>query len=193
MMNFAGIDFGAKTAGTTSICWQDKEKLFFAQSSKGKDADEFLLQHIRQLHLKAIYIDAPLSLPSAYFGKGDNFSHRECDVLLNAMSPMFLGGLTARAIRLRYMLSLENIVVNEVYPSALVRSNDILKAYYDKKSKTALDVFSSAFIKLSPIYPVQPPDNWHQADSWLAWYSGYRHMNNIHTVYGSINEGIIIV
>jgi len=114
-----GIDYGAKKAGTTAICYQEGNRLFTSLSVKGADADDFCFQQIERLRPEFIMIDAPLSLPDAYFGKGDDFFYRQCDRELNAMSPMFLGGLTARAMRLADQLKSRQMLVYETYPRAL--------------------------------------------------------------------------
>lgn len=98
MMNFAGVDYGSKLAGTTVITFLSQNQLVTYQSPKGKNADDWLKNLLSTQKIGTIYIDAPLSLPSAYCGKGDNFHYRKADQMLHAMSPMFLGGLTARAI-----------------------------------------------------------------------------------------------
>ena len=95
-----GIDYGAKLAGTTAICFEQSGQLKIWQSEKKKDADKFVQESIKQLQPTTVFIDAPLSLPLAYFGEGENYFYRECDKILKGMSPMFLGGLTARAMRL---------------------------------------------------------------------------------------------
>ncbi len=99
-MDFIGIDFGAKTAGTTVICQQEGGFFRFHRCEKGDDADAWLDERVSMFAPSAIYIDAPLSLPGAYFGKGQDYFYRSADRLAGGMSPMFLGGLTARAIRL---------------------------------------------------------------------------------------------
>ena len=85
------------------------------------DADAFI--HSEAIHLKPrmIFIDAPLSLPGIYWlGNGfrDHF-FRQCDKEMNAMSPMFLGGLTARAMRLKAELKSTGCKIIETYPRML--------------------------------------------------------------------------
>jgi uncharacterized protein len=129
-----GIDFGAKTAGTTVIAWLEAESICFAASKKNADADECVLATLRSIaasnqahrarlvslassadsassasyvssapaHELCVCIDAPLSLPGVFTGLAgcDDYFYRASDRALRAMSPMFLGGLTARAMRL---------------------------------------------------------------------------------------------
>lgn len=87
-----GIDYGSKLAGTTAICYQEGDALTIIQSEKKQDADRFINDTVESLKPEQIFIDAPLSLPAAYFGNGDDYFYRDCDRQLKAMSPMFLGG-----------------------------------------------------------------------------------------------------
>ena len=93
-----GIDYGSKLAGTTVITYDIDRVLYQLQSDKKSDADKFVLNHVTDLKPDAIYLDAPLSLPKAYFGEGDDFFYRKGDKELRAMSPMFLGGLCRKKI-----------------------------------------------------------------------------------------------
>jgi uncharacterized protein len=192
-MHFAGVDFGSRYAGTTVVCYSQDGQLFFRQSEKGEDADALIIEITKDLKINALYLNAPLSLPSAYLGMGDNFHYRQCDRELKAMSPMFLGGLTARACYLKFLLNQNNVKVHEVYPAALAGRLNSISGHYNKKQKTSVNDFIEAFLPITPLRPIKLPKNWHQVDSWLAWYSGWRHINNIHTSFGTNIEGFIIV
>ncbi|MCC9167282.1 hypothetical protein [Pontibacter harenae] len=191
-----GIDYGSKTAGTTAIAHLSEEKLYVEQSSKGADADLWVLQQITKYNSKLIFIDAPLTLPKAYFQEPalpeSNFFYRVCDIEVGAMSPMFIGGLTARAIKLRTELATKGIGMLEAYPAAL---NKLLFAELTgyKKSLAALPLYVEALHGLLPYNLTTIPQNWHQFDALLAWYSGFRHMQGISILYGDSREGRIIV
>lgn len=190
-MNHIGIDYGSKLAGTTAICWQEDDRLRTVQSEKKKDADRFILDFLEKYNPKSIFIDAPLSLPGAYFDKGDDYFYRVCDRELSAMSPMFLGGLTARAMKLKKQFKNKNIDVHESYPGGLVKLFDELKVNYKKKEK----VVTSDFIKVLTAHLPFPIDNagsWHEIDAILCWWCGYRFENNIAVIHGDPDEGIII-
>lgn len=187
---FLGIDFGAKMAGTTSICYLHNNTLYLEQSLKKSNADLLIQKLIRKLSPSSIFIDAPLSLPAVYFGRGDDYFFRKCDKEVEAMSPMFLGGLAARAIKLKD--SFPQINFFEAYPGLNAKLNfpEIITYY---KSKNNLDNYLSTFLKKLP-YPVEfNPENWHQVDSILAWLTGFRHTNNQAFSYGDKDEGIIWV
>lgn len=93
-----GIDFGSKLAGTTALCIGEAgEQLQVSSSEKGQDADLFLMAALEGKAPATLCIDAPLSLPLAYRQPNENsdFFYRKADRQAKAMSPLFLGGLTA--------------------------------------------------------------------------------------------------
>lgn len=183
-MKHIGIDFGAKKAGTTAICFNDNNKLEVIISEKNQDADKFISSFIDSYNPSHVFIDAPLSLPAAFYGRGDNFFYRECDVITKAMSPMFLGGLTARAISLKNQF--KNIMFIETYPKILANFVDICE--YKKNRVIFVNKIETKFdIKVGEL------ENWHQIDSVLAFCSGLRFIEGEQEVYGNEEEGLIIV
>jgi len=185
MQRFAGIDYGSKMAGTTCVAIQFESEIRVFQSEKNKDADAFVLKTLNEYNILHVYLDAPLSLPLAYFGKADEFFYRKADKMLRAMSPLFLGGLTARAMKLKHDLSKKNIVCTEVYPKALVQE---LKLHH---YKVDLVLFNNALAEKLQL--TINASNWHQSDSILAWYSGFRHLQGFANYFGDEGEGIITV
>ena len=190
----AGIDFGSKMAGTTSICYKhDDQQLNLIQSEKKKDADQFILDFIDERQPHFITIDAPLSVPPGIYGKGNQYFYRKCDKLLNAMSPMFLGGLTARAIALRDKIINDNssVQIYETYPKGYITSvaSDNMRHHYKKD----LDLFLEALRINHPNLQITDLANWHQADSVLAYLSAFRISTQEAVSYGNINEGLIYI
>lgn len=179
-----GIDYGAKMAGTTAISFTQNNKLIIISSEKKKDADIFISDLIAKVKPERIFIDAPLSLPLAYYNKGSNFHFRECDKKLSAMSPMFLGGLTARAMSLKDKFS--ELSFYEAYPKMI---NKELKL--DKHYKTNISSYLFEFKNLLPFSFEKEPKNWHEIDATLAWMIGFRFNNGIAKCEGNKNEGII--
>ena len=152
-----------------------------------RDADGFILHKVQQLCPETIYLDAPLSLPMVYSRPGQDYFYRESDKVLGAMSPMFLGGLTARAMRLKFTLEQIDIKVFEIYPAGLVKSISA-GAFYKKD----LDAFAKEMEeKMQITCPTLA--SWHQADAVLAWCSGLRHHQGVNASYGRQEEGIIII
>lgn len=191
-----GVDFGAKLAGTTAVAMVHQGQLQLWQSQRGQDADEFLLQLIQELKPATVFIDAPLSLPSVYnqspHKANADYFYRACDREVQAMSPMFIGGLTARAIRLRSILAAQGVGLLETYPSQLAHLLFTNQKGY-KKDLAMLPVFAGLLQQHVPVaYAAQPAD-WHQLDAVLAWLSGYRHLQGQANLYGDAHEGRIIV
>jgi len=189
--SIAGIDYGSKMAGTTVLAWASKRRLNLAQSAKNEDADAFITTRLAELSLSVVFIDAPLSLPSVYrTGSGDDYFYRSGDRELKAMSPMFLGGLTARAMRLAS--ECQPIQFVETYPAATVARVLMAPPAY----KSDLDEFSkllrTALRKQCKLdCPVH--ENWHQVDATLAWFSGWRHLSGESLSFGHSDEGLIIL
>jgi predicted nuclease with RNAse H fold len=185
-----GIDYGSKLAGTTVICFDLEGHLHVVQSEKKKDADAMILERSLALRPQLIALDAPLSLPPAYFDLGDDFFYRTCDRELRAMSPMFLGGLTARAMRIQKILQGEGIAVIETYPAQFVKELLDKTPLYQKKSKE-LKGFLHLLSSRLPYPLANQAQNWHQVDAILAWYSGYRFIQKKAIPYGEKAEGLI--
>ncbi|MCC6725208.1 MAG: DUF429 domain-containing protein [Saprospiraceae bacterium] len=182
-----GIDFGAKLAGTTAISFAKQGELHLLQSSKKQDADAWLRHLIAEQNPSAVFMDAPLSLPGVYRGLGTDFHYRACDRAVGAMSPMFLGGLTARAMQLR--AAFPEIPFYEAYPAQHVRLHFAGAMGY----KTDLDLFLEKLAERLPHPFAQQPDNWHQVDAALAWLTGWRHESGEAISFGAEDEGVIWV
>jgi len=191
-INFVAIDYGAVLAGTTAASFCVQGILQTIQTSKGENADIWLQDFVIKGSFSKVYIDAPLSLPGAYVGKGVDFHYREADRTLRAMSPMFLGGLTARAMKLASYLKKYNISCHEVYPAAFVKDNPEIHLLYNKKDRSSVPKTVDMLMKLLPVKLNSSPDNYHQLDSIICWYIGYRHLSGIANVCGDSKEGVIL-
>lgn len=182
-----GIDFGAKKAGTTAIAYEKNKQIKVIISNKNEDADLFIKSFLKSNKIEYIFIDAPLSLPKVFTSKdksnSSNYFYRKCDVESKAMSPMFIGGLTARAIKLKD--SFPSIKFIETYPKLLAHKID--NVYY-KKNKL---IFVKAIEKYFEI-KIEEQKTWHEIDAILAYLSGCRYLKNEHHSYGDEDEGIII-
>ncbi len=185
--NFLAIDYGAKLAGTTATCFVQNNELQLSQSAKKQDADAWLRSIIAAQQPSAVFMDAPLSLPSVYRGVGSDYHYRACDRAVGAMSPMFLGGLTARAMQLR--AAFPELPFYEAYPAHHVRLLFAGATGY----KTDLDLFLEKLTERLP-YPFEKyPENWHQVDAALAWLTGWRHGRAEGIAFGEVGEGVIWV
>jgi predicted nuclease with RNAse H fold len=185
-----GIDYGSKLAGTTVIASYDGGYIGLASAKKGEDADAFLLAQLLDHPPGKIFLDAPLSLPGVYTQPERYTDHfyRQADRELGAMSPMFLGGLTARAMRLASLLRQQDFQVWETYPAALARLLGLKEKGY-KTSQEALVSCTDLLSKhLNISFPT--PQHWHQADALLALASGIRQQQGIGQCIGG-EEGQI--
>jgi predicted nuclease with RNAse H fold len=194
-MILAGIDFGAKLAGTTAIAVWDDTTLYLLQSKKQKDADEFIQQQIQHYQVNLIGLDAPLSLPGVYqqFDGFQDYFYRLGDKSLRAMSPMFLGGLTARAMQLTHQLRQDGKTVIEVYPAALAKEIALQHLAY-KQDLTHIPRNIEALKQQFPWLPTPIKlDNWHQFDALLALCSTWRYTHQKGISYGNEQEGMIYV
>lgn len=188
-----GIDYGNKYAGTTVICYNSRNEIKFVQSSKNADADSFLLNELAYLHPDLIMIDAPLSLPGVYWLGNEYRDHffRSCDRELKAMSPMFLGGLTARAISLIKRLNGTEVI--ETYPRKLVDILNLPAAEYKNLQQDIRSFTEQLQIISGVIFNEAQITSWHHVDAFLALLSGLRYLEKDSLKYGNPEEGVIIV
>jgi len=188
-----GIDYGSKLAGTTVIARAENSTVQFAQSQKKKDADQFILDQLESEAPTLIFLDAPLSLPGAYFGRGTDYFYRSADRALKAMSPMFLGGLTARAMRLKQVLIDRGHQVIEAYPGGLARQIGLPQDQY-KKQKVHLPAILELITTQIPIKFVKTElITWHHLDALLACWTGWRYHEGTAQRFGEQEEGEIWV
>ncbi len=194
---FIGVDYGKKNSGNTVLCYKQEERMGFVATEKNRDPDPVIIEQAEELDAEYIFLDAPLSLPMVYYNfsiREANYFYRKCDYELGAMSPMFIGGLTARAIRLRHKLENKGCIVKEVYPAAMA---DLLKLReHGYKEKTinivrCMDVIVSQF----HIFNLTEDEvlTWHHFDSLLALISGGRYLQGVAQRYGNSGEGLIYV
>lgn len=192
-----GIDYGSKLTGNTVIAIFNEGEVFFMDIDKGVDADMFILNAAEHFKPSKVFIDAPLSLPGVYRNLPgcENYHFRKADLELKAMSPMFLGGLAARAIELSTKLSDMQIDVYETYPRILANRLKLkLKGY--KGSKMGLkDCTKEVLARLKNTVSIKEKQvrTWHHLDSLLALISAMNHIEGESETYGDSNEGLIYI
>ncbi|AHM60426.1 hypothetical protein D770_10845 [Flammeovirgaceae bacterium 311] len=191
----AGIDYGSKLAGTTVMAVLSAGEIIFFSSPKGKDADFFLVELIERFMIQKVFIDAPLSLPGVYTQLPDctDFFYRKADRQLKAMSPMFLGGLTARAIQLKNKMLPAKVQFHETYPSGWVRISAPEAVGYRSKVVSP-EVFCQNNVEIYPLITrTNVIVNWHGADALIALQSGLRYECQLHKTFGDPAEGEIVI
>lgn len=190
-----GIDYGSKLAGTTVACFVGESgALEFRASAKGRDADKFLEIFLKNFSPQKVFIDAPLSLPGVY-RKLEGFSdffYRQADRELRAMSPMFLGGLTARAMQLQQKLYLNNMQFIETYPAAWVRKCAPDALGYKTENISPEQFLLKNIDNMPFIIRDGSVVNWHHADAAIALICGLRAENQQHIQVGDEREGRIV-
>ncbi|MDX2305127.1 MAG: hypothetical protein NW226_20115 [Microscillaceae bacterium] len=195
MSYLCGIDYGNQLKGTTVVCMYDENsgKISLRTSEKKKNADHFVKSLLNDLQPKVVFLDAPLSLPMVYtkgFGSAaDDFFFREADKSLKAMSPMFLGGLTARAMRLK--AEMFPIPFYETYPAAQARKMELQEIGYKDKT-THIKAVVAQIQRSYPMFrlPIEF-QNWHEVDAILALIGAYRFILGRHETFGNPVEGLI--
>lgn len=192
MARVVGIDYGSKLAGTTVLAIFDTntKQIILQQSSKKQDADAFAHATLVQYPAEIVGIDAPLSLPGVYTGLTGHhdFHYRAADRQAKAMSPMFLGGLTARAMKLASKIDSTLI---EVYPKLGAERHQLQELGY-KGDKEDIQPCLLALDQRTEL-PVQELsiENWHQFDAVLALEITWRYHNNLADHYGDAKEGML--
>ena len=183
-----GIDFGAKLSGNTSICFESDSQLKIIQCQTKVDADQWIVDQIDRIRPDLIFIDAPLSLPGVYrYLKGyKNYHYRRCDLEVKAMSPMFLGGLTARAMALKDRFE---IPFYEAYPAAFVRHRFRYLADYKRSHSQRHELLDNIGGMIRFESPVVTND--HQMDALICWVIGWLFYLDRHEVCGAELEGEI--
>lgn len=193
-MDFVGVDYGSKLAGTTAVCFDLGKGLAFMQSRKKQDADAMLMEFFSNHQPSAVFIDAPLSLPKAFFDAGaDDYFYRRADREVKAMSPMFLGGLTARAIQLVNRPQCKPVSFYESYPRGLVDELSKYDPRLGEQYKSDIRNFTDMLLEIFGIGLQALPETWHQVDALLAYCVGIRKAKNQHLVFGDAAEGLIYV
>lgn len=192
-----GIDFGAKKAGTTVIArMYEHNKIDFFAADKNQDADKFILDFIQsQEDIWLAYIDAPLSLPAVYkrVNGSNDFFYREADKMTGAMSPMFLGGLTARAMKLRLEVEQLGVKMVETYPSKLAEVLQLKENGYKGNQKDISKLCDSLKEISSFEFDNEIVKDWHHFDALLCLYSAKRFEMQAAMVFGKPDEGTITV
>lgn len=195
-MKLMGIDYGGKLNGTTAICYNSGSELIIIHSTKNQNADSLIINTILSENPGILAIDAPLSLPAGLLSPGaDNYFHRKCDTDLQAMSPMFLGGLTARAIKLTNELLLDKpgLKILETYPRKQYDRIKTINGHYKKSGEDPNQLSSILENELKNLFKIPHLASWHAFDACLCWLTAFRYSKNICISYGKESEGQIYI
>lgn len=186
-----GIDYGSKMAGTTVIAFVQDGRIELITSKKNQDADQMILDFVAEYNPELIGLDAPLSLPGVYTdleGCSD-FFYRASDREVSAMSPMFLGGLTARAMKLKSLLKDKTQLI-EVYPAMAAKTLNLAEFKYKKKDAEYTKMYRKLDGWLSQNHRLELESS-HQFDALLALYISKRFDSDVASFAGKEEEGFI--
>lgn len=188
----AGIDYGSKLAGTTAISILKNQEIIVRQSAKKQDADLLLENLIKEYNPEIIGFDAPLSLPGIYTNQKDktDYFYREADRQLKAMSPMFLGGLTARAMALKAKLETNKSKFIETYPAKIAEGLGLKELGYKKEKENIAPCLEVLEAQL-PFTIQTAITNWHAFDCLLALLGAYKYITGTAQKVGDNDEGVI--
>lgn len=189
-----GVDYGSKTSGFTCAAIIYDGSISVHQATKNKDADKWLKELLEPLKPNVIGIDAPLSIPGALreIDGFTNYHYRKADLEAKAMSPMFLGGLTARAIELAHWLRQTTASkVIEVYPKLTAQELQLDSKRYKKDKAFLLEAKDALASDTGWNLDAVEVDNWHQYDALMALRTAELYINEKANVLGDKAEGLI--
>nr|MBS0036643.1 DUF429 domain-containing protein [Saprospiraceae bacterium] len=190
MKNIWGVDFGARRSGNTVIAAAVDGSVVFYQVEKGADTDRWMEDLVEELKPELIAIDAPLSLPLGWCGGEGDLFYRECDEELKAMSPLFLGGLTGRAVKFARQLKSLKIKVIEAYPKGFV--NHLLGGVHPQFTREIQQILD-LLPKGVTLELEKKPTNDHQVDALMALVVAIRYEAGLANSFGKKEEGLIWV
>jgi predicted nuclease with RNAse H fold len=122
-----------------------------------------------------------------------DYFYRVADRELGAMSPMFLGGLTARAMKLKDYLEKMEMTVFETYPKHQAVILELDNTMYKRDEKHIRELSKVVSDKFNLNVNYDQMKTWHHFDSLLAYIAGVRFINKAHMAIGDQEEGQIIV
>lgn len=112
---------------------------------------------------------------------------------MDAMSPMFFGGLTARAMGLKKNINGMGNRLVETYPRKLVQLLNLPESKY-RTDLSNLEIFVDQLVHtLGVSINKNQVTSWHHLDALLAFISGVRYLEKKTLVYGSWEEGEVYV
>jgi len=191
-----GISYGSKLSGNTVIAILNINKIYFLDVEENTNADDFIFNAAQHFKPDVVFLDAPLSLPARCCGKkGNDFHFRKADIQLKAISPMFLGGITARAMQLKSRLENESTKVYETHVKSQACNYKLIDLGYKKEDNHLISCRNTLKEKLSPslFFDCQEIKTWQHLDAFLALFSAMRFVMGRADTFGNAKEGLIYV
>ncbi len=193
-----GIDYESKLCGNTVVSILQNNRIYFMHVDEDVDADAFIVNAANHFKPQFIFINAPLSLPGVYLQKEGFTNHqfRIADSELSSVSPMIIGGLTARAMELKQNLeSIEGVKVYETCSKAQAKNYELCEIGYKKNKLALIGCRNHLNSKLSAkmFFNCQDVKTWHHLDSFLSLITAMRFTMGLALPYGDEKEGVIYV
>jgi predicted nuclease with RNAse H fold len=192
-----GINYGSKLCGNTVIAILNINKIYFLHVDADTDADEFIVNATNHFKPDVVFLNAPLSLPARCCGKkGNDFHFRKADVAIKAISPMFLGGVAARAMELKARLEeSKGTKVYETHTKTQACNYKLIEEGYKKDDANLIACRNTLKEKLSPqlFFDCQDIKTWEHLDAMLSLFSAMRFVMGHADTYGDTKEGLIYI
>ena len=119
---------------------------------------------------------------------------KKADLQSHAMSPMFLGGLTARAIQWAHLAQQRGTAIIEAYPKLVAQHLALDMRRYKKDAsylEAATGVVKAHLNELTSLSTLPTPLNWHQFDAVLALCTAVRFSQGKAVPLGDKEEGVL--
>lgn len=188
----AGIDFGGKMSGTSVIAVPGQTTIRLFNCEKNEDADKFLLDMIQQKKISCVFLDAPLNLPCIYKGiqTREDYFFRESDQQLKSVSPMLMGGLTARAMKFSSILKKFGVDCYEVHPPAFISRMKLNEMGY-KKETDQIPEISEKISEIIGLPLMHELNTWNEVDALIALAIGILFKQDKAEFCGNPEEGFV--
>ncbi len=192
-----GVNYGSKLSGNTLIAIYKDSSIVFMDVDKGVDADGFILKAASHFNPSYVFLNVPLSLPGIYhkIDGCDDYHFRKADKDLNSISPMFNGGLAARAMELK--AELENIgsEVFETCPRILAKRFGFPAKGYQGSNQGLKCCRTQLTECFKDTIAIKPSDikSWYHLDALLILMSAMNFEQGCADAYGNKEEGLIFI
>lgn len=193
-----GIAYGSKLSGNTVISIMKNNKIYFLDVDENVDCDEFILNAARHFKPEIVYINAPLSVPAVYKCVNGFKDHqfRKADKELCSISPMIIGGVTARAIELKEKLEAElETKVYETCSKSQAKNYCLDQHGYKKNGLHLVSCRNHIGAQLSKkvMFDCTDVKTWNHLDAFLSLITAMRFVMGMANSHGDPDEGLIYV
>lgn len=193
-----GINFSSKLSGNTVICLLSKNKIFFIDVDEDVDADIFIYNAAKHFQPEIIFLNAPLSIPGVFRSVNSCCDHqyRQADKEICGISPMIIGGVTARAMELKQKLESEfNTKVYETSSKAQAENYGLLTKGFKCGRKELLECRFEITSHLDKNLMINCQDikSWDHLNALLSLITAIRFVNGEAHTHGISEEGVIYV